>query len=234
MALDEALLNIVATGDSSALVRTYSWQTPTLSLGYFQSYREVDTDPRWGHVPVVRRPTGGGALWHDQEMTYAIVIPGDHPLTRPARALYTAIHQALADWMAEIGIQAQRRRHASSGDVDEKMPKPFLCFVDRDDDDVVFRNVKLVGSAQRRRSGAILQHGSLLLSRSQTTPELPGLRDLAPVIKPEASWAGELRSRLVAALGFRGVEEPFREAELSEAERLKNDVYSCDLWTKKR
>src|SRR6516162_5688804 len=96
MALDEALLNSVAADPSMAVMRTYEWSVPTLSLGYFQSMEEVDSDPRWSSVPIVRRPSGGGALWHDLEVTYAVVVPGDHPATRPSRSLYRTIHQAIA------------------------------------------------------------------------------------------------------------------------------------------
>src|SRR5947209_20176933 len=75
MALDEALLDSVAADPSRAVLRTYSWSVPTLSLGYFQRFAESQADPRWRSVPIVRRPTGGGALWHDREVTYAVVIP---------------------------------------------------------------------------------------------------------------------------------------------------------------
>ena len=199
MALDEALLDSVAADPSMAVMRTYEWSVPTLSLGYFQSMEEVDADPRWASVPIVRRPTGGGALWHDLEVTYAVVVPGDHPATRPSRSLYRTIHQAIADHLRDsFGIPASRRGEVDLGG--DRGRRPFLCFTDRDSDDIVFRNVKLVGSAQRRRSGAVLQHGSLLLGRSQTTPELPGLSNLAPVSLAEASWADVLRAVLPRAL----------------------------------
>src|SRR5689334_9170111 len=65
MALDEALLDAVDAEPSSAVLRTYGWSEPTLSLGYFQAIAEAEADPRWRDVPIVRRPSGGGALWHD-------------------------------------------------------------------------------------------------------------------------------------------------------------------------
>jgi lipoate-protein ligase A len=157
MALDEALLDSVAADPSMAVIRTYEWSVPTLSLGYFQSKRDFDSDPRWATVPVVRRPTGGGALWHDLELTYAVVIPGYHPLARPSRALYQSIHEAIASQIRSIGIPAARRGIAEFDAELATRPRPFLCFNDRDEEDVVFRNAKLVGSAQRRRSGAILR-----------------------------------------------------------------------------
>ena len=88
MAMDEALLDSVADDPTMAVVRTYEWSMPTLSLGYFQKMEEVAADPRWASVPIVRRPTGGGALWHDREVTYAVVVPSAHPASRPSRSLY--------------------------------------------------------------------------------------------------------------------------------------------------
>ena len=82
MATDEALLESVAAKASSAVVRTYSWSVPTLSLGYFQPIARAEAEPRWRGVPIVRRPSGGGALWHDREVTYAVVVPRSHPLSR--------------------------------------------------------------------------------------------------------------------------------------------------------
>ncbi len=75
MALDEALLDAVAADAETAYLRTYGWTVPTLSLGYFQRLAEVQADARWQSVAVVRRLTGGGAIWHHQEVTYALIVP---------------------------------------------------------------------------------------------------------------------------------------------------------------
>lgn len=233
MALDEALLDSVAAGPSAAAVRTYGWSTPTLSLGYFQRAAEAESDPRWRAVAMVRRPTGGGALWHDREVTYAIVVPADHPAARPASALYRAIHEAIAARLRDLGVPASRRGEPA-GPVGSG-PRPFLCFLDRDPGDVVVGGVKVVGGAQRRRSGAVLQHGSLLLARSPTTPELPGLADLDPNPTADASrWGDLLRSVLPGALGLDARGDSFRPDERGRAELLRHDVYSRDRWTRRR
>ena len=232
MALDEALLDAVAADPTMAVLRTYEWSVPTLSLGYFQSIGEAEADPRWASVPVVRRPTGGGALWHDLEVTYAVVVPSTHPAVRPSRSLYRVIHQAIADHLRSRGIPAARRGEVDPGG--NPANRPFLCFTDRDSDDIIFRNVKLVGSAQRRRSGAILQHGSLLLGRSPTTPGLPGLCDLAPLWMDPSGWGDLLRAILPRALGLTPAIDDVRADERWRAESLRSDRYANPSWTRRR
>jgi lipoate-protein ligase A len=234
MALDEVLLDSVAADPSMAVVRTYEWSIPTLSLGYFQRASEFESDDRWTSVPIVRRPTGGGALWHDIEVTYAVVIPGHHPFARPSRALYRSIHEAIINQIRSLGIPAIRRGIGEFDEELESRPRPFLCFNDRDEEDVVFRNAKLVGSAQRRRSGAILQHGSLLLGRSKTTPELPGLRDLAPIAGSTEKWVGILQSLLADTLNLPLIKDEIRPEEAKRAELLRRTVYADSSWTLRR
>src|SRR6202034_1041632 len=109
MALDEALLEAVAGGAGTAFLRTYGWTTPTLSLGYFQHLALVHADPRFQSVPLVRRLTGGGAIWHHHEGTYALVVAAAHPLARPSTLLYRAVHSAIAAALCAAGIAAGRR-----------------------------------------------------------------------------------------------------------------------------
>src|SRR4051812_18394013 len=78
MGRDEAILDEVATRPGAAIFRTYGWAGATLSLGYFQPFEVVAADPRWQEVSVVRRPTGGGAICHEHEITYALVVPRAH------------------------------------------------------------------------------------------------------------------------------------------------------------
>src|SRR4051812_45773913 len=96
MALDEALLEAAAADASFAALRTYGWSTPTLSLGYFQAIAAAEADPRWRGVALVRRPTGGGAIWHHHELTYALALPASHPLGRSRVALYHEVHASIA------------------------------------------------------------------------------------------------------------------------------------------
>jgi lipoate-protein ligase A len=232
MALDEALLDSVAADPSRAVLRTYSWSVPTLSLGYFQGIAEAEADPRWRSVPIVRRPTGGGALWHDREVTYAVIIPSTHPATRPSSALYRAFHRAIIGHLRSLGVGASLRGVVDP--IPESGRRPFLCFTDRDADDIVLDGSKLVGSAQRRRSGAVLQHGSLLLGRSPTTPELPGLSDLATIPSDPTTWVKALQTVLPLALGLPALADEVSPDERRRARTLRREVYGNLSWTNRR
>jgi lipoate-protein ligase A len=191
MALDEALLDSVGSGRPRAILRTYGWSVPTLSLGYFQRESEARAISRWRSVAMVRRPTGGGAIWHHHEVTYAVAVPRDHLLARPSTQLYRAVHAAIVGGLVAFGIKADRRGELFSP-ADCERSRPLLCFTDRSPEDILFRGTKVVGSAQRRRSGAVLQHGSLLLARSSQTPELPGLCDVADLAPEPREWSARL------------------------------------------
>ena len=232
MARDEALLELVAQDPAAAAFRTYGWNAPTLSLGYFQAIAAAESEPRWRGLPLVRRATGGGAIWHDREITYGLAVPRDHPLARQGTRLYQAVHEAIAGLVAELGIHAERRgahRAAPAGD-----PRPFLCFLDRDAEDLVVGPSKIVGSAQRRRAGTILQHGSVLLGRSPATPELPGLGDLADGTCDAPRWSAWLAEQVPLRLGFRPEPVPWPEALLARAEELARTVYTNPAWTRRR
>lgn len=235
MAIDEALLEVVARAPSAAHLRTYGWTVPTLSLGYFQRWADAEADPRWRNLAKVRRPTGGGAILHDQELTYALIVPASHPLARPNTALYRAAHRAFGATLAKRGVDAHR-----FGDLNptaERQPpgsRPFLCFADRDGEDMIFQGSKIVGSAQRRRAGAILQHGSLLLGRSPAAPELLGVADLTDATDDPQAWAELVAEALCEALGMELVVSDFPEGFGESVERLRQNVYCRESWNARR
>ena len=233
MARDEALLAEVARGGQAAYLRCYGWSVPTLSLGYFQRLAEIRADPRWQAVPVVRRLTGGGAIWHQHEVTYALAVPASHPQARPNTALYRAVHAAIAEVLAGWGVPASRRgeagRWGSAG-----RNRPALCFTDRDAEDIVAQGFKLVGSAQRRRQGAILQHGSLLLAHSDRVPELRGLCDVADVPSSPADWSELLLARIPNALGLDPEAIPVPDAIRNQTSDLERTRYRNAAWTESR
>ena len=232
MALDEALLNAVAATPEFAYFRTYEWTEPTLSLGYFQRFSEAKADPRLREAALVRRPTGGGAIWHHHEVTYAMIIPSAHPSARRGGTLYHDVHAAIARAFQEEGAAVVRRGASISSSDDST--RPFLCFQDRDAEDLVLGGSKVVGSAQRRRAGAVLQHGSILLARSPTIPELAGAGDLAALTRPHLFWAERLRTLIPTALGLIPVATSLTPADREHARELESRVYRTPAWNQRR
>ena len=103
MAVDEYLLGWTSrTG--SCCWRFYQWDEPTLSLGYFQEYRDRDGHVASRECSVVRRASGGGAILHDRELTYCLTVPSDHPLGRRRQWTYEAVHRTLIAVLADWGI----------------------------------------------------------------------------------------------------------------------------------
>jgi lipoate-protein ligase A len=248
MAVDEMLLDWAAE-HGAACLRFYQWEKPTLSLGYFQSYED-----RWDHAasrdcPVVRRLTGGGAILHDAELTYSLVLPAQHRLARNRDALYDTVHRSLIETLASWGIHAAilgqtlatrrvsvlacppadvpaaARDQKPAGDGSPLNShvcgtEPFLCFQRRTAGDVVVGDVKIAGSAQRRRRGAVLQHGSVLLRRSPAAPELPGIEEVTRQAISPLDLVHVWKKDLGDCLGARWYPSVISEEESSRAALL--------------
>lgn len=228
MARDEALLDAVGRGVSPPTLRFYQWQPPTISLGYFQDYAEFEAlPPPAGTLAVVRRTTGGGAILHDRELTYALVLPTGHPLLacRPT-ALYATMHDAIIKAVAP-DVPASRRGESVE---DRAQRGPFFCFARRHRDDVIVGGAKLAGSAQRRTQTGVLQHGSLIIERRFEQQESAALR-------AEHADVGRLVARIVAALtsatGVAVAPGEWTPSELASAGVLR-EKYGGDAWTRRR
>ncbi len=229
MAVDEAMLDWVAAG-AGPLLRFYRWSEATVSLGYFQRLKE-----RFGHAssadcPVVRRPSGGGAIIHDAELTYSLAMPAADRSAALGIALYQGMHAALVSALSEFGARATLWQ--LSGRSDHR--PPFLCFERRGEGDVLLGDHKVAGSAQRRRRGAILQHGSVLLRTSLKAPELPGVGNLlGRPISPEALIEGWLE-RISADLHMSWTASTITAAEQRHAWKLKTEKYDSASWIDRR
>ena len=105
MAVDQVLLEWSAE-QRSCCWRFYGWREPTLSLGYFQRYEERLQHPPSRDCPAVRRLTGGGDIVHDGELTYSLVVPGEHPLAARRDLLYETVHTSLIRALADLGVSA--------------------------------------------------------------------------------------------------------------------------------
>ena len=230
MAMDETLLESAADGGGFSL-RFYRWLLPTLSLGYFQQY-----DDRWQHAasrncPAVRRATGGGAILHDREITYSFTVPPGHRLALKHITLYKSMHAVLIETLAGYGINASLCR-GEGRQRDRK--EPFLCFQRRSPGDVLLSTVKIAGSAQRRRRGAVLQHGSLLLARSPAAPELPGLAEAAAIDLSFDQLVQTWLSKLAEAFSMQLQPGILSDSEQRRAEDLAREKYDSTDWTRSR
>lgn len=167
MGLDEALLLRVAAKESPPTIRFYGWSRPTVSLGYFQRARkEVDEEAIAARdYRLVRRMTGGRAVLHDRELTYSVMVPGDHPLAKSSVIeSYRLLSQGLRDGFLHLGIDAKL---VSLADEQEKAKYESTgsaaCFDSPSWYELVVGGRKIAGSAQVRAHGGLLQHGALLL-----------------------------------------------------------------------
>ncbi len=166
MATDHALARRL--GEGEAVLRFYQWEVPTLSFGRNQrargAYREEDI--RGAGMDLVRRPTGGRAVLHHQELTYAVVLP--LRTLGGLRDVYRKVNEGLVLGLTRLGVPA-----AVSGATGTALPpEAGACFQAPAEGEVVVGGRKLVGSAQARVEGALLQHGSLLLAGDQRRAEV--------------------------------------------------------------
>jgi lipoyl(octanoyl) transferase len=163
MALDECLLTSAASKRMPPTLRLYTWNLPTLSLGYAQSISDVDLTSLeglgWG---LVRRPTGGRAILHTDELTYSVTAAVDDPLmSGTLLESYQRISEALLSALSILGIHANAdsiypTRMTAVG-------KEPVCFEVPSNYEITVAGKKLIGSAQARKNNAVLQHGSLPL-----------------------------------------------------------------------
>lgn len=164
MAIDEALY-LQANPARPPVLRFYTWQTPTLSLGFFQNYKRVVSEPfiRHNKIAVVRRITGGRAVLHDRELTYALAGALTHEFgNQSLKETYSVIAQALNLGLQSLGIEEAY----SSGDHAHALRQSGLpqCFVAVSQYEISKGDRKMIGSAQKRARDRFVQHGSILLN----------------------------------------------------------------------
>ena len=260
MARDEAILASHADAAQPTL-RLYSWNPACLSLGRFQRASVIDRAAcmRAG-VAIVRRPSGGRALLHDAELTYAIIARADHELfgDQSILATYRQISLALLAGLQRLGVAAElaggkqdERRTTkvasnsfSSLVVRHSSRSSAACFDTPAAYELTVAGRKLAGSAQTRRAGSILQHGAIPLTpHAQRLTALlhtpPGDLDAKMIALDQAAGRriefGELADALIAGFGDAwGIQ--FERGGLSaneqrEQQRLIAEKYTDDRWT---
>ena len=248
MAVDEALAEAVGNGESQPVVRLYGFSPPTLSLGRFQKAKGLSSARLLAEdgVTLVRRPTGGHAVLHDDELTYSVALSKETgPLIGGAnspgvgarkREVYLFIARVLLRGLANLGINGTINS-AQRGDVHNPD-----CFASTGEYEVAGTGgKKLIGSAQMTTRRAILQHGSIPLQN----PGQRVFRYLETAQPPADHPPSCLNEEIGRALSFEEVREAFarafrdeigaRESQLSpaeveNAERIRRDKYETDAW----
>lgn len=215
MARDEALLDA-----DGAWLRLYSWDPATLSLGYFQRLADfADFAPE---LPRVRRPTGGGAILHADEITFALAVP-EALVPGDVRASYDLVNAAVVAAAAAEGYGL-----TAPGAVAPGAP-PAWCFAAATGLDLVHAGRKVFGSAQRRRGARVLQHGSLVLRAHPLTPFTGELAGVDPARLQQA-----LISALAHGLGCHIRPAALPEEVLERERLLVRERYASPLWTARR
>lgn len=163
MAIDEAVFRANQLKDMPPTLRFYGWSSPTVSLGYFQKVeKEVDVETCRRHgITVIRRPTGGKAVLHDGDLTYAVIATERNPLFPPdLLGTYRVISQCIAKGLAGIGINAEM---ADNNRISHSDSLKASCFSSPSMYELLVKKQKICGSAQLRSHGVFLQHGSILM-----------------------------------------------------------------------
>jgi lipoate-protein ligase A len=208
MAVDRALLALHANAKSPPTLRLYQWRPPAVSLGYFQKRHDLDLEAcqRLG-FEVVRRPTGGRAVLHLEDLTYAVIAGTAEGMPSAVTAAYHLIAQGLLNAFRLLGIEAKMGRERDDPHHTD------ICFLRCARGAIVHRGKKLVGSAQTWHGSSLLQHGSIIIR--------PQVEAWLALVQAEGESPAELRARLAARLT--SVQEilgwPPKIAEIKEAVR---------------
>ena len=252
MAVDEAILEAVGRGEAPPTLRLYAWSPPCLSLGQAQSIAEVDVERLdalgW---ELVRRPTGGRAVLHTDELTYAIVLPAGHSLAQGGVLdSYRRLAEALVDALRLLGLQP-----AVTPEPGSPMQGKAICFEEPSRYEITVGGRKLLGSAQLRRQQAILQHGSLPLwgdigriaqglrypdeaARERAAGEVRRrATTVAAALGREITWAEAaraMRQAFAQRFGLRWRYGVLSEGEYQRALVLQREKYANPSWTLRR
>ena len=228
MAADEVLLENAARLGIASL-RFYTWSQPTLSLGYFQPAAVRAELAGLDSLAWVRRSTGGAAIIHDQELTYALALPPGRDW-HSVESWICRFHHLVAEVLTAVGLRA----HVVVCGEEKKLGE-VLCFLHQTPGDLLIAGSKVAGSAQRKWKGAILQHGSLLLRASNLAPMLPGMNECSPDV---ALTSGELANRLIERLrpatGWNIENADWSDEDQHRIQAIRAEKYADPGWNEKR
>lgn len=171
MALDEALMDWHSEGSIPPVIRFYEWNPATVSIGYFQrAERDINLQAvKEQGLGFIRRPTGGRAVLHEQELTYSIIVSEQYPdMPKTVTEAYRVLSEGLLKGFRNLGMDAYFSvPETEEQQADLKKPKSAVCFDAPSWYELVVEGKKVAGSAQTRQKGVILQHGAILLDMDQ-------------------------------------------------------------------
>jgi lipoyl(octanoyl) transferase len=225
MACDEVLLEAAASGTPN--LRFYGWSEATVSLGYFQKEELRRADSALASLPYVRRPTGGATLVHHHELTYALALPRGAPW-QTERSWLLKMHEIVCGGLRRFGIRS------SLESTSRPQPAEPLCFHHFTSGDVVIGPHKIVGSAQRRQRGGLLQHGAILLEKSIHALSLPGLLELTGRRLAVDEVCAAVAAEFTEETGWLLKETSLTPAQSERTRELAHAKYSQDRWNRKR
>jgi lipoate-protein ligase A len=254
MAVDETLMESSVLHGESPTLRLFAWDPPCLSLGYAQKNQDVDeTELEKRGWSLVRRPTGGRAILHTDEITYSVTGPLDYPLFKDSiLESYHRIARALTRSLANLGVPATMNEMPSSRE--DHVDQEIVCFEVASNYEITFGGKKLIGSAQARRSGGFLQHGSLPLGgRLERITEVikyptTQVRDeakvrllnhaitLEQITHQPRSWeqaAEEFIRGFRESLNINFIPSQINPRELERANQLVAEKYGNDGWNRR-
>jgi lipoate-protein ligase A len=251
MAVDEAILESASTKTQPPTLRLYDWYPYTLSLGHAQPISDVNIEALKGHQwTLVRRPTGGRAILHADELTYSVSAPIDDPtISGNVLESYQKISNALLWALQVIGITADSK---PKNPVDSHLTHDPVCFQYPSDYEITYQGKKLIGSAQARKKNGVLQHGAIPLfgditriidvlnfpDSSSKINAKDRLINRATTIQDSLnrnnSWfelATAISDGFSEILSINFINSCLTKPEISRALEIYNDKYINDTWT---
>lgn len=244
MAVDEALLSCFDPEISRPVFRIYGWEPPSLSLGRFQQAGEIlDQDRiRAAGISVVRRITGGGVIYHADELTYSLVCAPRHvPSAASIKESFRVLTSFLMEFYRKLGLEPSYAVDSAGCPSPLGERSPF-CFAGRETYDIIIENRKIGGNAQRRLKNVIFQHGSIpVVNRAELGAAFlrkppPGISEGVTSLREQGvkECVDHLKGLMAAAfketMPATLIESRLTEEEERLAASLAEGKHSSDLW----
>lgn len=243
MALDEAIATAVRKDNSPPTLRLYGWDVPSVSIGYFQRVRDINSDYcREKGIPIVRRPTGGRAILHDKELTYSFSVKITHRIfSKGLLDSYRKISSAFGLAFSKIGLSPESKLLRETS-----QPRSPLCFQSTSYGEITINNKKVIGSAQKRWHDGFLQQGSIpcIIDRDELVKvfrlESPGeganiigLKEILPDLNLK-DLKNAIKISFEETFEIRLIPSPPSREEVSLSEELEVEKYLSTHWNFQR